>query len=331
MTTNLHLSGQIVRGLVGATIGVWLSAIGCNSNDESGGSAGTGGSTSTGASIGGSTAATTAIACTQAVPGAKTHPVGNYDNLSCNKANCHVGEIGGWVYVSKNGYPWVSGATITITNTDDTVLTTTSADDGFFRFETGAKVTPEYKVCVSKCPSTDCNLTPHTSTDCLSAGCHALPTLRVYVTTPNLGGTGGTGGAASGTNCTPPVSGGPYTHLESGFSVTNNQPCVNCHELPYIGGYLYDGPTSSKTVAEATLVVTPASGTPLTAVTGPDGMFFFGTDATVTVPQAITAPYTACVSKCPTATVCSITNGHTTTADCGTCHDGTTTGKVYLQ
>jgi hypothetical protein len=60
-------------------------------------------------------------------------------------------------------------------------------------------------------------------------------------------------------------------------------------------------------------------------------MFFFGTNATKTVPQSIPTPYTACVSKCPTAAVCSKTNEHTTSADCGTCHDGSTTDKIYLK
>jgi hypothetical protein len=278
--------------------------------------------------VGGTTAFTTAVDCKPESLGTVTHP-GNYDNMSCNKANCHVGKVGGWLYASAKGYPWVSGATVTIKNTDGSVLTTTTGEDGFFDFGLTPVITAQYTVCASKCPSTDCNLTPHTSTDCLSAGCHAKPDLRIYVTSPNLGGTGGA--PPTGTNCASPARGGPYVHSEPIYNPKSNQPCIACHELPYIGGYLYDGPTSAKTVAEATIEVIPESGSPLTAISGPDGMFFFGTNAAVTVPQALTAPYTACVSKCPTEKVCSIPNGHTTTADCGSCHDGSTADKVYLQ
>ncbi len=333
MSIRLPISSQTTCGIVGVLIGTWLSATGCGSNEpanpftETGGATGTtvgGAGTSTGA---GGTSST--VACTPESLGTTTHPVGNYDNLSCNKADCHVGEVGGWVYASAKGYPWVRGATITITNTDGTVLTARSGEDGFFDFGAEPKISSPYKVCVSKCPNTDCNLTPHTSTDCLSSGCHALPTLRIYVTSPNLTGTGGT---TSGQNCKPPTGGGPYVHLESGFSVANNQPCRNCHADPtFVGGYLYDGPTSTKTVAEATIVLKPASGAAVTTVTGPGGMFFFGTNAIKTTVQTIPTPYTACVSKCPTAELCSITNGHTTDADCGTCHDGSTEKSVYLR
>jgi hypothetical protein len=326
MTISLHLSSQTTRAIAGVLLGTWLSATGCGSNETANPFTNAG----AGANAGGA-AGSSAVACTPEAKGATPHTAGNYDNLSCNKANCHTGKIGGWVYASAKGYPWIGGATITITNPDGTTLKATSADDGFFDFGDTPKVSSAYKVCVSKCPRTDCNLTPHTNTDCLSSGCHALPTQRIYVTTPNIGGTGGTGGS-SGQNCKQPVSGGPYVHLENVYSVTNLQPCTNCHAEPdYIGGFLYDGPTSAKTVAEATIVLTPASGSPVTTVTGPDGMFFFGTNGITTTVQTIPTPYTACVSKCPTAAVCSITNGHTTNADCGTCHNNSTTDKVYLR
>jgi hypothetical protein len=123
-------------------------------------------------------------------------------------------------------------------------------------------------------------------------------------------------------------------HLETVFSAYNNQPCVNCHltETPqYKGGFLYDGPNSNTTVGEATVTLRPANGAPLTAVTGPDGMFFFGTPGTNTTAQQIPTPYTACVSKCPTPELCSLPNSHTTDADCGTCHDTYTEASVYLQ
>jgi len=347
MTICLHISNQTMRGLLVVTGGILLQAMGCSSTNSpstasSGGgtavhSGGAAGSTSTHVGGAGGTAAggtTGTVACTPALMGTTSHSVGNYDNLSCNKADCHAGapRIGGWVYASAKGYPWIGSATITITNTDGSTLTANSADDGFFDFGPAPVVTSPYKVCASKCPSTDCNTTTHTSTDCLSSGCHAQPTQRIYVTTANAG-TGGTG-ATTGTNCKAPASGGPYVHLETVYSASSNQPCSGCHFAPkpaYTGGFLYDGPTGTNTVAEATIVLTPASGSPVTTVTGPGGMFFFGTNGITVTTQAIPTPYTACVSKCPTAAVCSLINQHTTSDDCGTCHDGSTTSKVYLQ
>jgi len=169
--------------------------------------------------------------------------------------------------------------------------------------------------------------------DCLASTCHAMPNQRIYVTTPGVGGTGGAG-TVPGENCAQPAPGGPYVHLETVFSAYNNQPCVGCHvtETPqYKGGFLYDGPNSSTTVAEATVTLRPANGAPLTAVTGPDGMFFFGTVGTTTTARQIPTPFTACVSKCPTSEICSLPNEHTTDADCGTCHDTYTEPPVYLQ
>lgn len=348
MTICLHISNQTMRGLLTVIGGILLQAMGCSSTNSpsgvangggtavhSGGSAGGGTHTNVGGA-GGTTVVGTGgstVACSPPSTSPTEHS-GNYDNISCNKADCHKGDpkIGGWVYASAKGYPWIAGATITITNTDGTILKAVSGDDGFFDFGDAPKVTAQYKACVSKCPSTDCNLTAHTSTDCLSSGCHALPTERIYVTTANAG-TGGAGGS-SGTNCKAPVAGGPYVHAEKIYSATNNQPCAGCHFEPkpvYVGGFLYDGPTGTKTVSEATIVLTPSSGSPVTTVTGPDGMFFFGTNGITVSTQTIPTPYTACVSKCPTAAVCSLTNQHTTSDDCGTCHDGSTTTKVYLK
>jgi hypothetical protein len=111
-----------------------------------------------------------------------------------------------------------------------------------------------------------------------------------------------------------------------------NQPCANCHAEPtYVGGYLYDSPRGSGTIAEATLELTGSDGTVVKTVSGPEGMFFFGTNGINTTVQAIPVPYTACVSKCPTSRLCSVTNGHTTNADCGTCHDASIDDNVYLR
>lgn len=237
---------------------------------------------------------------------------------------------GGWVYASAKGVPWVGGATITITNNDGSIVTATSAEDGFF--EITGTIVPPYKVCVSKCPGIDCSLTPHPNADCQTSNCHGSPTLRVYVS-GNAGGTSGTGGTSGvGQDCMPPASGGPYTHTEYVFG---NQPCSGsgCHNAPkpvFKGGFVYDGPDSTKTVADATITLTHSSGTVTNAVTGPDGMFFFGTVGSTSIAKDYPAPYTACVSKCPLK-VCSTSNGHTNADDCISCHDGTTTSKIYLQ
>ncbi len=295
-------------------------------------SGGVGGSATGGIAAGGAATGGSVVDCIPEAIGETTHEAGNYDNLSCNKSDCHTAYVGGWVYASARGYPWIGGATVTITNGDGTKLTAVSGKDGFFSFGDGPVISSPYGVCVSKCPSTDCNLTTHVSLDCLSAGCHALPTQRIFVTTPNAG-TGGTG-PVPGENCAQPAAGGPYIHLENIYSATANQPCVNCHlnvTPNYKGGFLYDAPDGTTTVAEATVTLRPATGTPLTAVTGPGGMFFFGTVGSTTTAQAIPVPYTACVSKCPTSEICSLPNQHTTDADCGTCHDTWTTDKVYLR
>ena len=223
----------------------------------------------------------------------------------------------------------MGGVTITITNTDGSSLSIVSGEDGFFSFGQSANISSPYGVCASKCPSTDCNVTPHTSVDCLAPGCHTSPIQRIYVTTPDLGGTGGTGGRER-----PGLRGrrqlAPYVHLEGVYSATNNQPCTACHADPdFIGGFLYDGPTSIRTVAEATITVTPPNGPALTTVTGPDGMYFFGKNAITAIAQALPTPFTPCVSKCPIGTICSPTQ-HTTNADCGTCH-GWNRDKVYLR
>ena len=342
--------------LVFSTAGLLLSLWGCGTEQPGTNPAGTGGTppgtggiaaspavggtaalgtggTGAGVSTGGSGTGGAAVPCVPEAFSETTHSAGNYDNLSCNRADCHVGEVGGWVYSSARGYPWVAGATVTITNSDGTQLVAVSGEDGFFHLGTDPIVSVPYDVCVSKCPSTDCNLTPHTSLDCLSANCHAIPGVRIYTTTPGVGGTGGTA-AVPGENCQQPTPGGPYVHLEAVYSAYNNQPCVNCHstETPqYKGGFLYDDPSGDTTVPEATVTIRPAAGPELTAVTGPDGMFFFGTVGITTTAQAIPTPYTACVSKCPTSEICSLPNEHITDADCGTCHDTYTESPVYLQ
>lgn len=315
----------------GATGGLSAGATGAGAT----GGANAGGTTA-GSASGGSSGAGTGgadVACTPEVPGGKTHAVGNYDNVSCNKADCHFGEVGGWVYASPQGYPWIAGATVTITDANGTVLTAISGEDGFFDFGPEPAIVSPYKVCVSKCPSTDCNLTTHTSVDCLSSNCHSLKTQRIYVTTPGAG-TGGSG-PIPGESCAQPAPGGPYVHTERGYSTTQNRPCIGCHaiETPnYKGGFLYDGPEGTATVAEATVTLKPDDGSPaLTATTGPDGMFFFGDYGQTTSAAEIPAGYVACVSKCPTSEICSPAGTHPTNDDCGTCHDNATTGRVYLR
>jgi hypothetical protein len=289
------------------------------------------------------------LPCTAPVASARPHEAGNYDNRSCNAADCHActspncgSEMigGGWVYASPNGPPWVAGATITISNIDGTTIKAYSGKDGFFQIK--EKVKAPYKVCVSQCPGTDCSLLPHANALCQTSNCHGTSNQRIYVS-KNTGRVPGidSGSTVNGDagSCAPPTYGGPYTHSEYSFG---QQSCSigGCHCPPkpvFEGGFLYDGPASTKTVAEATVTLVPASGNPITVITGPDGMFFFGTVSAVSVAQALTAPYTVCVSKCPLS-VCSITNGHTTTENCQSsqCHVSPTIiptglGNVYLR
>ncbi len=307
------------------------------SNRGGAGNANRGGAGNATTAAGGSAGAGT-TECTPAASGARPHEIGNYDNRSCNATDCHNDMIGGgWVYASAKGVPWIEGATITLTNTDGTKVTAVSAKDGFFNI-TGT-VLPHYTACVSKCPGTDCSKTDHPNADCQTSNCHGQPTQRVYVSqqpVANGGGSSGAGGSnskdAGGGDCTPPASGGPYTHREAFYG---RQACASggCHLDPkpvYMGGYLYDDLTSSKTVAEATITLTQGNDPPVTAVTGPDGMFFFGTVGATSTPTTFKAPYTACVSKCP-LTICSKKDGHTTTGDCQTsdCHHSEY--KVYLK
>jgi hypothetical protein len=108
----------------------------------------------------------------------------------------------------------------------------------------------------------------------------------------------------------------PPDHASSGY---DSEPCSSCHGTALKGGLVYD--PSGTTVAQATVTVTPANGTELSAVTTSSGMFVFR--------DSIAAPYVACVSKCPD-TVCSQATDHPTEADCGTCHDDVTTKKIHL-
>jgi hypothetical protein len=289
-------------------------------------------------------AGTNTLPCTAPVADARPHAAGNYDNRSCNVLGCHEDMLGGgWVYATPNGPPWVAGATITISNIDGTTVKAYSGEDGFFQIK--SKVTPPFKVCVSKCPDTNCSLLPHPNGLCQTSNCHGTSNQRIYVS-HNTGGAPAVGGnwmSGDAGSCAPPTYGGPYTHSEYSFG---QQPCSTggCHCAPkpvFNGGFLYDGPASSNTlhgfigsntVAEATITLVPASGKPITVVTGPDGIFFFGTVSSKSVPTTLTAPYTACVSKCPLS-ICSTTNGHKTTGDCQTsdCHGPDLNMKVYLR
>lgn len=273
------------------------------------------------------------VPCTPTFPGARPHEAGNYDNRSCNSAGCHITMIGGgWVYTNPNGVPWLDGATVTISNADGSTVTARSAADGFFQIT--SPVVPPYKVCVSECPSTNCSLLPHPNSDCQTSRCHGERGQRIYVSLDrgDAPDPGGPTPVDSGTqNCSAPAKGGPYTHSEW---VYGTMPCSGrgCHraEPVFNGGFLYDGPLSTTTVPEATITLIPSSGAPIETVTGVDGMFFFGTVSANSVPTPLTAPYTACVSKCP-LTICSVTNGHKTTGDCQTSNCHSSDLKVYLR
>jgi hypothetical protein len=122
---------------------------------------------------------------------------------------------------------------------------------------------------------------------------------------------------AGGPSCIPASPNGPPDHASAGY---DGQPCSSCHGTALKGGLVYDL-SGAATVAQATVTITPTNGTELTAVTGSNGMFVFW--------DSISAPFVACVSKCPD-TVCSEATDHPDAADCGTCHDDVTTKKIHL-
>jgi hypothetical protein len=215
--------------------------------------------------------------------------------------------LGGWVYSNAAGDAWAESATVTLNNSDQTTIIAQTAIDGFFllKGQIGSSFTP----CVSRCGKNNCAQEPHRSADCQSANCHGAPNHLI-----NLGGpiASGSQGGASGTgNCHPPTSGGPRMH----YPEYDGQTCANvfCHGAAsgYLGGYVYDGIASSVPVSMATITITPQGGVPITAVTGPGGMF--------QVKGTLSAPYTACVSKCPD-NACSSAVTHTNTDDCSSCH-----------
>jgi hypothetical protein len=313
-----------------SSVWAWSSGCGNSSAPASNNNGSAGNSGSGGAGTGG--VAPSTLPCIAADAGTtRPHDYGNFDYRTCNGPSCHDNWSGGWVYATAVGVPWISGATITLTNSDGTTDTAVSGSTGFFYLEnTFVGATTRYTVCASKCPTTYCSTTTHTNRDCLASGCHSSPTQRVFVGPVPAAGTGGAASTGTTTNCTPPASGGPYVHSSATTSLT---PCSygGCHNSPaFTGGFVFDGVTSDHSVAEATVTLTPTSGAPLKAASGPDGMFFLGTrNGTTGTPSTITAPYTPCVSKCP-KTVCSPdTSNHTTTDDCTNCHDNTQ--RIYLQ
>lgn len=249
------------------------------------------------------------IPCTEPVTGANTH-LGAYDYETCSV--CHTDLWGGWLYDSPVGDSWIGGATITLTHDDGSTVTAASADDGFFSFE--GTIGSSYTPCVSKCPDTVCAPEKHTSPDCQASGCHGRKDHLIHL--PQIP----VAAPPTGVDCEPPASGGARVHAAWDFD-SDYQSCRICHDETYTGGYVYDGLTSATVVAQATVTITPANGTPIKAVTGPGGMFFLGE---VGPPPSkrlpLTAPYTACVSKCPD-TVCSLPGTHPTADNCGDCHN----------
>ena len=317
---TLHIGTRVIGLCLGAVLGCLV--FGCASKAAQPGSGGASGG------------ASGHVACTPAEAGvARPHELGNYDNLSCNQAGCHGDMIGGgWVYTNPKGPPpFVDGATITIYNDDGSIVTSVSAVDGFFQITEAVK--PLYKVCVSDCPGTNCSVGPHPNADCQTSNCHGKPGQKIYVSLGSAADAGtGTHLDGGAENCAQPASGGPYTHTEPAFG---QQACSSggCHCAPstiFQGGFLYDGPTSTTTVAQATITLTPASGVPIKMVSGVGGMFFIGTLGDTVAPITLTAPYTACISNCATS-VCSITNGHTTTGDCQTSQCHVSPLNVYLR
>jgi hypothetical protein len=256
-----------------------------------------------------------AVAGVCSAPATRTnrHP-GTYDYQSCNSKNCHSGWWGGWVYNDSAGDMWVAGATVTITNADGGKVTAITEEQGFFYLE-GWTMGSSFIPCVSKCPYTLCATKAHNSSDCQTAACHGGKNRLIYL--PQDLPAQNTGGASSGTNCKPPAYGGPRVHSAKDFD-SSDRDCRICHDSTYTGGYVYDGLTSNTVVPMATVTITPSSGSPISAVTGPGGMFFLGEVGTPSTRIPLPAPYIACVSKCPT-TLCSA--AHANSDDCSTCHN----------
>ncbi|MFC1641094.1 hypothetical protein ACFL5O_00180 [Myxococcota bacterium] len=279
-----------------------------------------------GAQIAGGAAVASGIAggppCTPPPSEQNRHP-GTFDDRSC--VECHETDDwwGGWVYTDAAGYDWVPDATVTITNPDGTSVTAMTAPDGFFVLSHDSagrdKIKPGFTPCVSKCSAVTCAINPHDSVDCHTSTCHGAPNQLIYL--QGVGGEQNTGGAQShggGTqpsggdsSCSPPALAGPRAHSpQDGF---DSQPCIMCHdEGEYTGGFVYDGLNSKIPVARATVTLTPDNGTPITAVTGLGGMFYF--------PGTVEAPYSVCVSLCPD-TRCSTATSHPNADDCRFCHD----------
>ena len=259
-----------------------------------------------------------AVSCPQPVPGARVHP-GNFESRGCNTENCHVGFSGGWLYTGPSGGNWVSDATVTIQNADQTVVTGYSAPDGFFSLigntaELG-RINGPYVPCVGKCPSaTVCGTAAiHVDVDCQTSNCHGAPNVRVYLPPPSSG-TGGMGGGSSsgGTgnaDCIPETPGGPPAHTAA---IYDFQACQICHNDLYTGGFVYDGLASTTVVTGATVTLKYADGTTRSALSGPGGMFYYD--------GLVAANYTACVSRCPN-TSCSLPATHNTADDCRVCHN----------
>jgi hypothetical protein len=314
---GMNNTGGGLSEVGGASVGGAPSGVG-GMNNTGGGLSEVGG-----ASVGGAPPGVGGMPCAEPVSGATDHDNGCYDTHGCDTIRCHgenKGFSGGWLYNNLAGDYWIADATVTVTDNDGRVVTTTSATDGFFSLigydnQLGT-ITVPYVPCVSKCPGVACGTKAiHTTLDCQTADCHGAANRRVYVPGQDVGA-GGTG--PTDPNCVPPTLGGARAHYVPGLY---DYKCDKCHDIDqYNGGFVYDGVASVQTVAEATVTVTTTGGTTRTAVTGPGGLFSF--------PGVITPPYTACVSKCPSSTVCSPDTTHTTAQYCRECH--TATQRIHI-
>jgi hypothetical protein len=244
--------------------------------------------------------------------------LGNYDYTTCNKEVCHSDSVGGWVYNNPEAEEAVQGATVTITNSDNTTAEAVTHSDGFFvlvrdhslagnttlSVEDPAftnTIIPPFKPCISKCPGIECAKKPHTSTDCQSSSCHGKDDSHLYVPLE----------LSTALPCENLPKPGPRVHVALRDDA---QPCRNCHDPSYIGGYVYDGLTSNTAVDRAEVTLFSSTGYTISAVSGPGGMFQFE--------NGIFAPYIACVRKCGDP-VCSLPESHPTADDCRVCHDET--------
>jgi hypothetical protein len=167
----------------------WLWMPGCGSGDDgggqseaTGGAAGTtGGLAGTSATTGGAANATGATSSTggqatggtsSCIPAATGGPTGMDSGQPC--LSCHASSyapsmtVAGTLYSAPTGGTAVSGATVTITDSNNAVIAMVTGSSG--NFYTNATIAYPITISISKCPDTVTNPAPSEIGECNS--CH---------------------------------------------------------------------------------------------------------------------------------------------------------------